>query len=190
PSIQIKGDAYTVLCIRKDWLDKLKLPEPKTIADIEATAKAFVDNKMGGDKTVGLTGPNKSELSSDKGNRAHGFDAIFSSFHSFPRNWIKDKDGNVTYGSITPETKEALGQLRDWYAKGLIDKEFFLRENPNELFLSGQNGLFFGPWWMGWGDLTQSFEKNPDAQWKAYAAPTDKDGKLLTHLQPVSLDYL
>lgn len=190
PSIAIKGDAVTVLWVRKDWLDKLSLPEPKTMDDIENIAKAFVDNKLGGANTVGLTGPNTPELANDKGNRSHGFDAIFSSYHSFPGNWIKNKEGNVTYGSIEPETKEALAKLRDLYGKGLIDKEFFLRENPNELFLSGQNGMFFGPWWMGWGDLTQSFTKNPDAQWKAYAAPTDKDGKLVTHLQPVSRDYL
>ncbi|MCL6457902.1 MAG: extracellular solute-binding protein [Gorillibacterium sp.] len=190
PDIAIKADAYTLLWVRKDWLDKLKLPEPKTIDDIENIAQAFIDNKMGGDNTIGLLGPNTPELANDKGNRVNGFDAIFSSFHSFPGHWIKNTEGKVTYGSIEPETKEALAKLRDLYAKNLIDKEFFLRENPKELFLSGQNGMFFGPWWMGWGDLTQSFEKNPDAQWKAYSAPADKDGKLVTHLQPISRNFL
>jgi putative aldouronate transport system substrate-binding protein len=190
PSIAIKGDAVTMLWLRKDWLDKLKLPEPKTLDDIEAISKAFIDNKMGGAKTIGMTGPNTPELANDKGNRSHGFDAVFSAFHSFPGNWIKNKDGKVTYGSIEPESKLALAKLRDWYSKGLIDKEFFLRENPDESFLSGQNGLLFGPWWYGWGNLTQTFDKIPEAQWKAYAAPVDSEGKHVTHLQPVSRDYL
>ncbi|MBO7743524.1 extracellular solute-binding protein [Paenibacillus sp. MWE-103] len=190
PSINIKGDAVTVLWIRKDWLDKLGLQPPKTRDDVAKIAKAFIDNKMGGPNTIGLTGPITDMLSDSDGNRAHGFDAIFASYNSYPRNWVKDDKGNVVYGSIQPQTKDALATLRDWYSQGLIDKQFFLRENPDESYINGQGGMFFGPWWMGWGNIGDSFKQNPDAQWVAYPGPVDDNGNLNTHMQPPSRDYM
>ncbi|SFL56138.1 putative aldouronate transport system substrate-binding protein [Paenibacillus sp. 1_12] len=190
PNISIEGDAVTVLFLRKDWLDKLKLPEPTTMDDITKIAKAFIDNKMGGEGTIGLTGPNTPELANEKGNRTHGFDPVFSSYRSFPRHWVKDDAGKVTYGSIQSQTKDALAVLRKMYADGIIDKEFFLRKDPNELFLSGKNGMFFGPWWMAWTSLANGFKTDPNQVWKAYAAPVDKSGKFVTHLQAVSREYL
>lgn len=191
PDTSLHGNAISLTFVRKDWLDQLQLPEPKTLDDIVNIARAFVENDMSGTgNTVGMTGPNTPELSSNKGGRLHGFDGVFASFKSFPRNWVRDDNGAVTYGSIQPQTKDALAKLREIYAAGLIDKEFFLRENADELLLSGQTGIMFGPWVLGWGNIASSFETNPDAVWKAYAAPLADDGKFYSHLQPISNDYL
>ena len=37
-----------------------------------------------------------------------GLDPLFSSFQSYPQYWLQDEDGTVEYGSIQPETREAL----------------------------------------------------------------------------------
>ena len=57
PNVKAMKDGYDLLWIRQDWLDQLGLEAPKTIDDIRNIAKQFVQNKMGGEKTVGLLGP-------------------------------------------------------------------------------------------------------------------------------------
>ncbi|WP_155987792.1 extracellular solute-binding protein, partial [Gorillibacterium massiliense] len=60
PNITVDTDGVHIMWIRKDWLDKLNLPVPKTLSDIEKTAKAFIANKMGGNNTIGIVGPSKN----------------------------------------------------------------------------------------------------------------------------------
>lgn len=49
------GD-YELTWIRKDWLDKLNLEPPKTCEELEAVAKAFVENDVSGKGTIGFAG--------------------------------------------------------------------------------------------------------------------------------------
>ena len=127
---------------------------PQTVQDVYDVAKAFVDNDMSGTgNTIGLSGPQSGGalyatfLASS--NNVYGFDPIFSAMGSYPGYWI-EKDGAVTYGSIEPETKEALEFLQKMYKGGLIDPEMSVRANSEETVVSGQSGMFFGPWWMGY----------------------------------------
>ena len=79
----------------------------------------------------------------------YGLDAVFGVHHSFPELWYTKDDGSLTYGSIEPETKEALGQLRQMVEDGVIEKEFSVRDQDkcNELVTSGKAGIFFACWW-------------------------------------------
>ncbi|MEI0735730.1 hypothetical protein VQ056_02070 [Paenibacillus sp. JTLBN-2024] len=96
--------------------------------------------------------------------------ALFNAFGAYPSIWLKDGSGNVVYGSTTPEAKQALGKLAEWYKKGgLIDKDFALRKNPDELVVGGKSGIFFGPWYMPFGTLTNAMMSDPKADWRAYA---------------------
>ncbi|MGO4548231.1 extracellular solute-binding protein [Paenibacillus sp. 2TAB23] len=166
--------------IRKDWLDKLGLEAPKTLEDLEKIAKAFIDNKMGGDKTLGIVGTQQGGslystfLSS--GDHFMNFSPVFFSNNAYPGIWVKDKDGNAVYGSTTAETKESLVKLRDWYASGILDKEIGLRKSTQEVITSGQAGIFFGPWWTPY-NLTDSMKNDPKANWRPYTAPVDESGK-------------
>ena len=54
PKVENFYNCTTVLWVRQDWLDALDLQAPTTIDELEAVAQAFVDNKMGGENTVGL----------------------------------------------------------------------------------------------------------------------------------------
>lgn len=167
--------------IRKDWLDKLGLQPPKSLADLENIAKAFIDNKMGGDKTIGIVGTQQGGtlystfLSST--DHWYNFSPLFFANDAYPGIWLKDKDGNTVYGSTTEETKKALEMMRDWYAKGILDKEMGVRKSTAEVVASGQAGIFFGPWWSAYNNIPDNIKNDPKANWRAYAAPLDAAGK-------------
>ena len=57
PNVQVEADGYVLMWIRQDWLDALHLKAPTTIEELETVAKAFVDNNMGGEDTIGIVGP-------------------------------------------------------------------------------------------------------------------------------------
>lgn len=167
--------------IRQDWLDELGLEAPKTLEDLEKIAQAFIDNEMGGENTLGIVGTsqggalNSTFLTS--GDHFLNFSSLFFANNAYPGIWIEDKDGKAVYGSTTPETKKTLEMMRDWYAKGILDKEMALRKSAQEVLVSGQAGIFFGPWWSPY-NLEDSIKNDPNANWRPYAGPADSSGKI------------
>ncbi|WP_052088341.1 extracellular solute-binding protein [Paenibacillus wynnii] len=191
PNVAINADSPSLLWIRQDWLEKLNLQPPKNLGDIEAIAKAFIDKDPDGNgkrDTVGLSGYKNIVYGTKP--HANGLDTLFSSYHSFPTNWIKDSSGNIVYGSITPETKEALAKLANWYKRGLIDPQFALYKETQEPIINGRAGMFFGPWWMPFYPLSEAVALDIKSEWRAYAAPLDVEGKFITHMAPVTDRYL
>ncbi len=168
------NNCQNVLWVRSDWLKAAGLPAPETVEDIEKTAKAFMDLKLGGDNTVGIT--TTSNLYEGY-NSSWGMDGVFACFGAYPGSWL-EKDGGVAYGSVQPEMKEALSVLRDWYAEGILDREFAVRDEASRQALigSGRCGMYFGVWWPsnGVADIT---ELDPEADWTAVQAPLDSEGK-------------
>jgi putative aldouronate transport system substrate-binding protein len=191
PNVAIDADSPVLLWVRQDWLDKLELQAPRTFEDIESIAKAFMEKDPDGNgkrDTVGLSGY-KNIIYGTKP-LVNGLDAVFSALHAFPTNWIKDKAGNIVYGSITPETKQALAKLADWYKRGLLDPNFALYKETQEPIITGKSGMFFGPWWMPYYPLSEAVALDTKAEWRAYAAPLDDSGKFVAHLAPVTDRYL
>ncbi|CAI6087047.1 extracellular solute-binding protein [Cohnella sp. JJ-181] len=191
PNVAIEADAPTLLWIRQDWLDKVNLPAPKTVDDIARIAQAFVEQDPDGNgaaDTIGLPGDKAVNFGGKT--QLNGYDGIFNAFHAFPKNWVKGADGKVVYGSITPENKEALALLAQWYKDGLIDKEFALRKETQETIVANKAGMFFGPWWAPYYPLPDAMKNDPKADWKLYAAPQDANGEFTTHMAPVTDRYL
>ena len=58
---------------------------------------------------------------------SYSVDSVFEMFGAYPQQWIKNADGEIVYGSLTEETKEALGYLRELYKQGILDPDFALR---------------------------------------------------------------
>ncbi|MBO1512667.1 extracellular solute-binding protein [Metabacillus bambusae] len=197
PSVQLQADGVHLLWIRQDWLDKLGLEPPKTVEDLEKVAKAFAEQDPDGNgkaDTIGLSGPDtNNKLYAnflESTNNLYGFDGIFSAYNANPGYWVEGEDGNPVYGSTLPETKEALAKLRDMYAKGLIDQEMGVREDSGESVISGNSGMFFAPWWMPYGPITDAVNTNPEANWQAYALPLDADGKYSPHMSTPSSRFV
>ncbi|WNS46030.1 extracellular solute-binding protein [Paenibacillus sp. MMS20-IR301] len=196
PNVQLSADGVHLLWIRKDWLDKLGLAPPETMAQLEAVARAFVledPDGNGKQDTIGLAGPSSTGrlyanfLQST--NNMYGLDGIFSAYHAYPGYWL-EKGGEVVYGSIQPETKEALGKLREMYLAGLIDPEMGVREAPGEAVAGGITGMFFGPWWAPYGPVDDAVKNNPDANWQAYALPLDGNGEYRPHMSSSTNQFL
>lgn len=179
PNVRVEADGYNLMWIRQDWLDKLHLPAPKTVAELENVAKAFVDNKMGGSKTIGVLGPTvNGRLYNDflsPVNNLCNLDGVFQAYKSWPGFWITGKDSKAVYGSITPETKKALGELQKMYKRGILDQELGVRKSADEAWKSGQAGILFSPWWHGY-NVYQALANDPSMEWRAYAAPVAEDG--------------
>jgi putative aldouronate transport system substrate-binding protein len=163
-----------VMLIRQDWLDKLKLKAPTNIDEFEQVLDAFTNKDPDGDgknDTYGFTFSGKDSYST-------GWVSdpvmIFSAYtgKNIPYQWYND-NGKLTYGSVSPGNKEALSKLRDWFAKGYLNKEFASKGAWDAIadFTSGKAGIIIGrPWVYG---TVMDVEKNvPGAKVGVY--PTIK----------------
>lgn len=191
PNVVIEADTPSYLWVRQDWLDKLNLPAPSTLEDIEHIAKAFIEQDPDGnnmDDTLGL--PVDKSLVFNKKTGVYGLDSIFASYHVFPKSWYRNGEGHVVYGSIQAEAKQALELLARWYQEGIIDPEFMLRKESEYSTDQNQVGLLFAPWWGPYWPLGNSVSKDAKAEWKVYAAPKDASGQFVIRSSAVTDSYL
>lgn len=182
----VPGYSYAFTWIRKDWLDKLGLKEPGSLEELQAVAKAFVEEDPDGNGQNDTIGLLCDQRVGGIYNSNHTMDPVFGYYGSYPRQWLKDENGDVTYGTIAQETKDALATLRQMYADKLIDEEFAVR-NPNDInspLAAGKCGIIFGPWWAPY-TLQDSINNDPEADWRPYLCPLDKDGKFKTYQQEI-----
>ena len=101
-------------------------------------------------------------------------DIIFASFNAYPKQWIENDDGQIVYGSVTDEAKNALEYINQLYNEKIIDNDFLLRTSTNicELIENGLCGSFFGPWWAPNNPLANAVSINPDSNWQPYLIST------------------
>lgn len=186
------GDMHSVW-IRKDWMDELGLEEPRTMEDIENIAKAFMENNMGGENTIGIAGPSNGQMLYStflsSGTNNFGLAPVFNSFKSYPGWWVEGEDGTPVYGSTTESTKEALAYLAHLYEDGILDPEMSIRSDSSEVVVSGQCGIMFGGWWLGYAWMPDMLDNDPDANWRAYLAPVNEDDVYAYEASSASTSY-
>ena len=168
-------DGAQLLWLRRDWMEQLGLKEPKTLEEAFSVIRAFQENRMGaedGEDPVGLV--------CDPGlvgtvSTSYSVDSVFEKFGAYPQQWIENADGEIVYGSLTEETKEALGYLRELYRQGILDSDFALRAQNNirDLVVNGKCGAFFGLWWTPNNPLMDEYEEDPDSDWEPYYFPAE-----------------
>jgi putative aldouronate transport system substrate-binding protein len=191
PNVAIEADSPSLLWLRQDWLEKLKLTPPRSLEDVERIAQDFITLDPDGDGKNNTTGlPGYKLLVYGQKPKLGGFDAIFHAFGAYPKSWVKDKTGQAVYGSITEENKLALAKLADWYKRGLIDRQFALSKGVQEPIVTNKTGMFFGPWWAPYWPLADSISLDAKAEWRAYAVPLRTDGTFAVHMAPVTDRYL
>ena len=178
------GDHSRVMSIRVDWLEKLGMKIPTTLADLEKALYAFHNNDPDGNgkkDTYGL-----SFYSSSSSATIQAFNPIFGAYGVHPY-LFQVKDGKFVYGGIQPEIKDVLAQLNKWYKDGVIDPSFFV-DNYNtfqEKWINGKFGLIPDTWWWTAGPSQKYYsgalydpvlKANPNAKPTTIAPPIGPSG--------------
>lgn len=124
---------------RQDWLDRLGLPVPKTLADFEKVIYAFANED-----------PDGNGIKDTYGLSREGMNVVFGAFGQIvfaDQLYFGVKDHRLVIGALEPEMKEALRYLRKWYKDGIIDPEFITGENKggykhlSHPFINGRIGM-------------------------------------------------
>ncbi|WP_054955741.1 extracellular solute-binding protein [Paenibacillus dakarensis] len=165
-------DGAMMLWVRKDWLDNLGLPEPKTMDDVFKISSAFTKqdpDKNGKNDTFGIGF--RKDIFSGFG----GMTGFFNSFHAYKNMWVLDEStGQLVHGGVQPEMKAALAKLQEMYKAGEIDKEFTVKGTPQiqEDLAAGRIGMIFGGMAEPLSNLNKSVQNDPNAVWECYPLPS------------------
>lgn len=159
-----------LLWVRTDWLEKLNLPEPKTLEDMFRISEAFANEDPDGNgekDTFGIAVNNYlyGPITSITG--------LANAYHAYPQTWIKDESGKVVYGSTQPQMKEVLAKLQEMYKGGQLDREFGVKDGNKvaEDIAANHFGMAFGANWNPYVFL-DAVKKNPGMEWKPYPVPS------------------
>lgn len=157
--------------IRKDWKEALNLKDPETMEDVVDIARAFMEE-------YGVTG-----IAAEQSLTMLKMIAIAWGAH--PDIWVDDGTGNIVYGSVQPEMKEALAEWAKWYQEGIISKDFATTntEKINEDTINGKIGIY--PWYQWWGytpgaDVVANLGAN--AYFEPYEIPSANGEEVLSTL--------
>ncbi|MBP1993185.1 extracellular solute-binding protein [Paenibacillus eucommiae] len=156
----------SVLWVRSDWMEQLKLSPPQSMNDVLHIAEAFTKQDPDGNKQDDTFG-----LAMDK-----NFDMMtgfLNAYHAYKGIWMEDGAGRLAYSSIQPEMKTALAKLQEMYAARQLDPEFGIKDyaKVEESIGSGKIGLIFGN--IGTSELTQRL--TPAIDWIPYPVPSIDD---------------
>jgi len=158
-------DSALSIYIRTDWLDKVGLPEPKSLDDLIKIAEAFVKNDPDNDGKADTYGLGLLPIYAGGGS----FTGFLNGYHAYPGIWIPDGAGKLVYSSNLPEMKTALERLQQMYKDGLLDKEFGTKDfnRLKEDVIAEKVGVFYGTVSESATILAEAMKSNPSAKWKA-----------------------
>lgn len=164
------GQASEGFFLRKDWLDKLGLPAPKTVDDYYNTLKAFREKDPNGNGK-------KDEVPYFSRNKKGALSLV--QLFGARTSWYV-QDGQVRYGKAEPEYKTAMNGLARWYKEDLIDKEIFTRgDKAREILLGDNAGGATHDWFASTATYNDSLkDKVPGLQWLPIDPPADVNGKV------------
>jgi putative aldouronate transport system substrate-binding protein len=194
PQLSDVENSTPALWIRKDWLDKLGLSEPKTLEELADVAKAFTTQDPDGngvDDTYGFS-MNGKDVSTGKD--SSGVAANFNMVGQYPTGlrFIVD-DGSIQWaGQNVDKMKYGLNIMQQMYKDGTIDPNFVSTDGTAlaNAFASGKVGMFIGnPVSVG-SVYADALILNPDFKCEALAVPTsDVNPEGGVYLPSASLVY-
>ncbi|MCD9020661.1 extracellular solute-binding protein [Cohnella silvisoli] len=171
PRIGSDIDEVPLLWVRTDWLKKLNLPEPKTMADVLAISEAFTTKDPDGNNKADTFGLG---LTKDLNGGFAGFEGFLNGYHAYYNTWLKDASGQLVNSNIQPEMKAALADLQKIYSGKQIDKEFGTKDGGKvaEAVTSGKLGMYYGAMWTPVWPIQDGRNLDPNMEWKPFALPS------------------
>lgn len=135
------------LWIRKDWLEAVGMPVPKTMEEVLDLAVAFTTqdpDKNGKDDTFGL--PLDKDLTTSLINT---LDVVSNAFGYYPSRIIKNASGDIVLGSMDSGMKTVMQKFQDFYKQGVFDPEFASKDfmQVDADVGAGKIGLWPGVFW-------------------------------------------
>ncbi len=165
------------LVLRKDWLDKLGLKQPKTLDELFEVAKVFTEKDPDGNGKNDTYGFGGFINGSGIGDR---FDFIFGGY-GVAGVWKFNDPANFGLNVRDPNYPKALAYMTKLVDAKVIDPDWptVKRDEFRARWKQGK----FGIMWEDFAALSTisnyaPFDKNfPNAEWLALPAPTGPDGK-------------
>ncbi|WP_167859794.1 type 2 periplasmic-binding domain-containing protein [Paenibacillus cymbidii] len=158
-----------VVYIRQDWLDKLKMPVPKTLDDYLAYFEEVKKQDMNGNGD-----PNDESGFLVRENLSYS-ELFFKSFGVYPADWSY-VNGQLIPDMINPKMKDAIKFWKMLYDKGYINPNLFTNKGADwaKGIYAGQAGVYLA-------DLNSypkpgQFVNEPNAKVSMIEAPTGPNG--------------
>ncbi|MDF2939226.1 MAG: extracellular solute-binding protein family 1, partial [Paenibacillaceae bacterium] len=147
--------------IRKDWLDKLGLPVPKTAEDYYKAAKAFIQNDPDGNNqadTHGITG----NVSPDGMGSFGWIEMLHTGVTT--GTWML-KEGKLSLTQLDPGIKKSLEFMKKLYDEKIIPADFAVIKNSQvrDAFMANKAGIMSGAVNVGWLTLSTLLKVVPSA---------------------------
>lgn len=196
PGANVDG-APTMVWIRQDWADSLNLTVDEdgdgciTLDETAEIARAFMENDPSGSGNP-VPMAFAPELNCADNSGSFVITAITAAKGAYPQQWLKNDAGEVIYGTVAPEMKEALTLLHSWFEEGLIDEQFGTRtwDDVSAAIVSEQNGILFGPWHIPDWLLNNVHAMNKEAQFTPYAIASESGKVNAFHANPSTPGFM
>ncbi|WP_438351789.1 extracellular solute-binding protein [Paenibacillus sp. FA6] len=147
-----KFQGATMPIVRKDWLEKLNLQEPKTLDELYTVLKAFKEGDPDGDGKANTYGLSTSGL--------YDIQGIMSAAGLKNRYVMQDGKRTIPYAT------DAAIPMYEWFAKlvkeGIMDPNFITNDTAKmrNLFLTDRVGMV--TYWDAWVGMFNNLKKTED----------------------------
>lgn len=166
-----KYDGATLPIMREDWMRKLNLKAPTTLAEYEEVFRAFTENDPDGngkDDTYGLVLREINDITP------------WMSAKGLVADYALDGNGDPYIPWATEEAAEVYDWIGNLYAKGYLEPNFATNGSSDcrEAIFSNKAGAFvYWDFWTGTFN-TKARAENPDTtfEMKAYGPALDANG--------------
>lgn len=175
--------------IRTDWLavyaqykgitySDISEVMPKDFSEYLEIARFFSNNNLNdGKKSYGV----------GFGFDGAGLQGISNVYGAYPETFIKDDEGNFSYGTASDNFSSAMMLYNQLYKEGCIDANSALDgQLLKQALAAGKIGTFIGEYWhIMWG-VGDSVANNPECDWLPWAI-RDYDGNVIEPMVPTNV---
>ena len=163
PFVTLVKENASVLYLRQDWMNQTGSPEPSNLANVEQILSDFSSAQLGG---VDYAICENKDL---------GFfiSVICPMFDGAYNIWL-EKDGELVYGAVQSEIRDALTQYAAWYQAGFIDPEMITNDGSKvaEKIAASQIGINYGAFSSPLSGWTSAAQLDSNIEMSYYPIPT------------------